>query len=170
MIFKLLTLCTITVFGQTQNNSFEQIYKMIEQKSFFNAKETYNETKNSVSLTYQRIIEVFLDNAFSKLTESNQKIDELAQEQFVSLPDSLQFALTSIKEYKEARKATETLLDKYSKMLSTEEAESYRNNLKIWTALENQPKQVVTINGSSKLEIKRKESRSSRKIYFWFYG
>ncbi len=163
LIFTLLTLCTITVFGQTQNNSFEQIYKMIEQKNFFKAKETYNETKNSVSPTYQKITEVFLDNAFGKLTESNQKIDELAQEQFVSLSDSLQFALTSIKEdnsvklyeYKEARKATETLLDKYSKMLSTEEAESYRNNLKIWTALENQPKQVVTINGSSKLEIKK---------------
>lgn len=163
LIFTLLALCTITIFGQTQNNSFEQIYKMIEQKNFFKAKETYNETKNCVSPTYQKIIEVFLDNAFGKLTESNQKIDELAQEQFVSLPDSLQFALTSTKEdnfvklyeYKEARKATETLLDKYSKMLSTEEAESYRNNLKIWTALENQPKQVVAINGSSKLEIKK---------------
>lgn len=163
LIFTLLTLCTITVFGQTQNNSFEQIYKMVKQKNFFKAKETYNETKSNVSPTYQKIIEVFLDNAFGKLTESNQKIDELAREQFVSLSDSLQFALTSIKEdnsvklyeYKEARKTTETLLDKYSKMLSTEEAESYQNNLKIWTALENQPKQMVTINESSKLQIKK---------------
>ena len=144
-----------------QDIGFEDVYQLIDQNNFFKAKDVYSTTKNSISPIHQKFIEAFLDNAFGRLTESNEKMTEL-QNQFSQFSDSLQVALYAIKadnfvklfEYKEAKTATEFILENYENILSKEEVDDYRNNLVIWTAIENQPKQQITINGSKKLTIK----------------
>jgi hypothetical protein len=74
----------------------------------------------------------------------------------------LQVALYTIKadnsvklfEYKEAKIATEFILGNFGNILSKKEADEYRNNLTIFAAIENQPKQLITISDNTKLKIK----------------
>jgi hypothetical protein len=86
----------LNVFGQTQNTSFENLYQFIDQKDYFKAKELYSTSKDKLLPIHQKFIEAFLDNAFGKLSESNEKIAELTQGQLAQFPDSLQIALYEI--------------------------------------------------------------------------
>ena len=144
-----------------QDMTFEDVYQLIDQKNTFKARDVYGTTKNSLSPVHQKFIEAFLDNSFGRLTESNEKIAEL-QNKLDQFPDSLQVALYGIKsdnsmklfEYKEAKIATEFILENYGNILTKKEADDCRNGLVILTALENQPKQQITINGNTKLKLK----------------
>jgi hypothetical protein len=161
-LFSFLAAGLISFSGLAQQDiAFEDIYQLIYKNSFFNARDVYSATKNNLAPEHQMFIEAVLYNAFGRLTESNEKIAEL-QNKLDQFPDSLQVALYSIKadnfvklfEYKEAKIATEFILENYGNILSKEEANNYRNNLVIWTALENQPKQLITINDNTKIKIK----------------
>lgn len=160
MIFTLLTLLSLNVFGQTQNITFNQVYKLIEQKNFFKAKEIYNLKKNNLSTIDQNIAEVFLDNAFNRLEESNRKIKQLFYHKSI-LSDSLILKLYRVKEdnsiklyqYKEAKNALESILTNYKELLSDKDVNEIENNLKIWIALENEPKQQVIIDEANRLKM-----------------
>ena len=156
---------TIGAFGQTQDMAFEDVYQLIDQNNFFKAKDVYSTAKNNFSPIHQKFIEAFLDHAFGRHTESNEKIAEL-HSQLAQFPDSLQIALCGIKadnhfnlyEYREGKTATEFVLENYGNTLSEEEKDELRNGLAIFTALENQPKQTVTINGYNKLKLKKNKT------------
>lgn len=151
-IFALLTLLSLNVLGQTQNTTFAQIYDLIEQKNFFKAKEIYDLQKKELPQNYQKFTAAFLNNAFNKLEKSNKQIDELLKAKS-NFPDSLILKLYKIKvdnhvklyEYKEAKNAINTILENYKSLLSESERNEIENNLKIWTALENEPKQKTHI-------------------------
>ena len=156
-------LLNATFIASGQNKAFEDVYQLINQKNFFQAKEIYGTTKDNLTPTQQKVIEAFLDNAFGKLSVSNEKIAELSQDQISQFPDSLQVALFEIKEdnfiklfeYKEAKKTTEYILENYRDLLSEEEVKDYQNSLNGLAVLENQPKQTVTIREDNKMKIKK---------------
>jgi len=163
----LLAITFIVLLGNTKisaqvlDRNFHQIYQLIDQKNFFEAQSFYQTNKSTLSLSHQKFIEICLDNAFGRLNDSNNKIERLMQEKVYKLPDSLQMTVLLIKEdnsvklydYKEAKKTTESLLSKYANSLTEDKLNEYRNNLKIWTAIEHQPKQKVVIKGESKLKL-----------------
>jgi len=155
-----LILLTLNLFGQEK--SFESIYHLIDQKSFFRAREIYGTAKYSLSPVHQKVIEAFLYNAFGRMNESNEKIAKLIQDnQLAQFADSLQIALYTIKmdnfvkvfEYKEAKNTIEFILENFNDALSEDLIRGYQNALNIFTALENQPKQRVTINDGAKIKI-----------------
>lgn len=158
ILFALLV--NIIVSGQTKNEQFNEMYKLIEQKNFFKAKELYQNNEKYLPNEYRGFIKVFLDNAFGDLKASDLIISEILQ-QSKDIPDSLIFRLYNVKEdnavksynYKEAKNAIDSLLTKYTHFLTKEELKERQNNLKIWTALENEPKQNVVIHGDSRLKM-----------------
>lgn len=156
----LLIFVNLSVFGQSHDNEFKKVYNLIQQKDFFKAKELYGVNKNNLSTMHQTIVEVFLDNAFNLLQQSNQKISYMMKSKSV-LPDSLWVELYKIKEdnsvklfdYKEAKSSLETILTDYKNALTTDERKELKNNLKIWSALKDEPAQQVNIHESDTLKM-----------------
>jgi predicted aspartyl protease len=80
-----------------------------------------------------------------------------------SIPDSLRFKLYETKydnalkqyNYSEAVNTVKTILSNYKEYLDDEQAGDYENSLKIWTALENTPRQTVEIKGMVKIKMKK---------------
>jgi predicted aspartyl protease len=159
LILLLLVWINISSFGQAPNPAFSRIYTLIEQKNFFKAREVYDQQKQQLSRTHQQYTEVFLDNAFNRLEASNTRAAQLLGEG--SLPDSLRRRLLEIKkdnhvklyEYREAKVALETILKDYRQLLSEEELKDAENELKIWTALEDEPRQETYISETVRLKM-----------------
>ncbi|MGO3707806.1 aspartyl protease family protein [Mesonia hippocampi] len=161
LTFVLIIFINVNLFGQTEGDNFSQIYSLIQQRNFFKAKDVYNSNKESLSFSHQYFTEVCIDNAFNKLNESNGKIQMLIENYQKELSDSLKLHIYKLKadnslklyEYKKAKNAIEFILKEYTKLLDEETANDYKNSLKIWTALENQPKQKVVARGENKLKL-----------------
>lgn len=160
LFFISLILLSVNVFGQTQSTTFNKVYDLIEQKNFFKAKEIYDLKKNDLSSTYQKVVEVFLNNAFNRLEESNNNIAQLIKTKS-SLSDSLVLELYKIKEdnsvklfdYKEAKNTLNTIFANYKYLLSEDEVNDMVNDLNIWIALEHVPKQKVIIKETNRLKM-----------------
>ncbi|MEY8760543.1 aspartyl protease family protein [Chryseobacterium tongliaoense] len=148
-------------FAQTDDHpGFNPIYDQVVKKNFFKAGELFSQNKKNLSEEYQYFFGAVLDNAFNKPESSNQKILKLATLK-TALPDSLMFKIYRIKEdncvklydYSGAKNAVENTLKKYGKTLPEDEKKDLQNNLKIWSALENEPKQKVIINADTRLKM-----------------
>jgi predicted aspartyl protease len=148
--------------AQEQNISFEEVYGLIARKNFFKAREIYQLKKETFSKGHQYFIEAIIDNAFNRLNQSNSKINTLLKGNF-NFPDSLVVALLKVYEgnavklfeYKKAKQVTENILKDRAGLLSEADKEDLNNNLKIWTALQNTPKQKITNKAALQLRMKK---------------
>ncbi|MBK1897217.1 retropepsin-like aspartic protease [Chryseobacterium paridis] len=162
LILAFLLLVSVPIFGQTNHSIFNDLYSQIKEKNFFKAREIFGKAEKKLPMEYQYFTEAVLYNAFNKPKESNEKILKLESLKRV-LPDSLMLKIWNIKEdnymkqydYAQAKKAVEFVLEKYNHLLTQDEKEDLMNNLKIWTALEAQPKQRVTITDNTRLKMER---------------
>jgi len=158
----LVSFLVINVFGQEDNTAFAQIYDLIERDNYFKAKEIYDLQKEDVPKTYQLVTEAFLDNAFNKLTESDNKISTLVKPEN-NLPDSLMLKLYQVKvdnaiklfDYQEAKNSLEFILRNFSTLLTDHQTAEFENSLKIWKALENEPGQKVVIKEANRMKMGR---------------
>ncbi len=158
----LCILLSLNTSARNNETAFKEIYVLLEQNNFFKAKKQFELNKNDLSKTNQQFIIAILDNAFNKLRESEQAIDDLLKTEN-TIPDSLQFKLYETKydnvlklyNYKEAKNTVLTILHKYKKYLDNEQADDYENSLKIWTALENTPAQQVDIKKMTNLKMEK---------------
>lgn len=159
-VFAILFLISAHLFAQSNDREYSDIYNLIENKDFFKATQEYEKTKNELSQSQQEILNALLSNAFNKLIESNRQIDLLISRK-TKLPDSLLVKLYKVKtdnyikqfEYKNAKQNIETIIRDFGKILSQAEMEDMENSLKIWSALENKPKQWVIIPETNRLKM-----------------
>ncbi|PZX46503.1 pepsin/retropepsin-like aspartic protease family protein [Algoriphagus chordae] len=143
-------------------NVFKEIYNLIEENNYFEAKKFYESNKSTLSKPYQQYFETILYNAFNRLEESDSYLNALLTGEN-NIPDSLKFQLYSIRSdnavkmynYKKAKNAIQTILSEYKSYLDDEEMSSYENTLKIWAALENTPKQKTDINENSIIKMEK---------------
>ena len=147
--------------GTNKEYCFIHIYDLIEQKNFFKAKEIYDLQKKDLSDSHQKFVEAFLDNAFNRLEESNNQINQLIKAES-NLPDSLilnyiesKRIIAKLFDYKEAKNALTTILKDYKNLLSENEINEIENSLKIWFALENEPKQKTFIKDAVRLKMEK---------------
>jgi predicted aspartyl protease len=157
-----LLFTSVTAFGQTHHSTFDVLYHQIKQKNFFKLSELFAGAKKKLPVAYQYFTEAVLNNAFNKPEESNRKILKLEAPK-TALPDSLMLKIWHIKEdncmkqydYAGAKNVVQTALKQYDQLLTAEEKNDLKNNLKIWTALENESRQRVTINGCTRLKMEK---------------
>jgi len=162
LLLVLLTSSSLQVFAQTSDAVFKKIYDLVEQTNFFKANEYYNLQKNNLNKIHQDVVEALLHNAFNQLERSNEKVGKLVQAKN-NLPDSLMLKLYRIKEdnavklydYKEAKNTLVTVLQDYKQLLTNDNKSELENNLKIWTALENEAKQQVAIKEHTCLKMEK---------------
>jgi hypothetical protein len=150
---------TMLSFSQKDDQYFNQIYNLIEQRNYFKASNIYDSSKLHLDPIHQKYIEACLNNAFNKIVVSNQNISNLLSQN--DLPDSLQLRLYQIKEdnhikkfeYKEAKATLEYILTHFKNRLTENELIDSENNLVIWSALENEPKQETIIHADVHIKM-----------------
>jgi predicted aspartyl protease len=160
VVFWFTILLAFNVSSQKNDTSFALIYDLIEQDNYFKARAVFDSEKTSLSSEFQLVTEVFLDNAFNRLTKSNQKINQLIEAE-KNLPDSLVLKIYQIKvdnsiklfNYREAKSSLEFILENYSGYLTENQAAEFENSLKIWSALENEPAQKVFIRETNRIQM-----------------
>lgn len=161
-LFLLFLLSNLNILGQSSADSFEETYQQINRKNFFEARDAYALKKTDLSISHRQLIEILLSNAFNRPEESNGIITQFIQNK-PQLPDSLYLKLyqtkvdNSIKlfEYQQAKYGLENILSTYKPLLSETEIADIQNSLKIWTILENVPKQQVFITDSSHIKLQK---------------
>ncbi|MEE6187991.1 retropepsin-like aspartic protease [Niabella digestorum] len=157
LIFILLSFISIQVGAQTQTD----IFTALKSKHFFLAKEIYEAQKNSYTRQERQYIEAVLHNAFNKPAQSNVMIDALLATP-TSVPDSIALLLyrtrsdnfVKLFEYEKAAKAIETILERYTTLLESQEQNDLKNSHLIWTKLKDVPKQVVNIPATTRMQLK----------------
>ncbi|AOM80105.1 retropepsin-like aspartic protease [Pedobacter steynii] len=162
VVWFVMLLVSFTSFGQTHHSAFDVLYEQINQKNFFKLNQLFARTNSKLPIAHQYFIGAVLDNAFNKPEESNRKILKLEASKAI-LPDSLMLKVRLIKEdncmkqydYAGAKNAVQTALNQYPDLLTADEKNDLRNNLKIWTALEHELRQQVSINGSTRLKMEK---------------
>ncbi len=160
IVFLIATLACLNACKTSNDASFNELYKFIDQNNFFKAKELYALKKTDLSVSHQEFIQAVLNNAFNQTGESEKNIDQLL-EQKTKLPDSLQFKLYELKydnavklyRYKEAKEATQIILNDYQQFLDSTEIADFKNDLKIWTALESIEPQKITIHERTEIKM-----------------
>lgn len=149
-------------YGQTAGNTFDDIYRQIDRSNFFRAAELYETSHEGLTTTQRLFTEACLDNAFNRLESSQKKINTLLAAR-TGLPDSLRIKLYMLREdnavklqdYRQAERTLETIMADYGEAFPPEAIAGMENNLKIWTALKNVPRQKVTIPNTVTLPIRK---------------
>lgn len=151
----------VYTFGYTQSTDtiFNKIYQQIVHKNYLQAAALDHSSK-SIPVVYQHFIKACLNNAFNRI-EASQKNIELALKTESDWPDSLKLMLYEIKkdnhvkrhEYKEAAAALNILLNKYAQQIDDEKKKDLSNDLMLWSALTDIPKQTVVIKDNTSVKI-----------------
>lgn len=157
LLVSVITLTGITqATAQTEKTNFATFKGLLKEKNFFLVRDIYLSGKHSLTADESGFIEAIVYNAFNQLEASNKKIEELSKKK---LSDSLMQELYKLKidnaaklyNYADAKAASETLVTQYADLLSEEELSDAKNSLKIWTALQHEPKQRVEKNGDTRM-------------------
>lgn len=162
LLFCLLALIVQASFSQNKPTMFDQVYAQIKLKNFFRARDLFDSSKNDIDAEKQNIILIFLNNAFNKPLESNQKITTFFRSKS-ALPDSLILKIYRVQEdnfvklhdYAQAKRLVLKIINEYKQQLSIDEKNDLENNLKIWTALAAVNPQKTIINSDTRIKIER---------------
>ncbi|MEO0528811.1 MAG: aspartyl protease family protein, partial [Bacteroidota bacterium] len=150
------------VLGCGTNSNFDEIYSLIEQKNFFQARNVYDKSKNGIALKYRLFIEAVLDNSFNSVNSSKKKVSMLEESGF-GFPDSLQLSILDLKldnavklyDYKQAKETAKYIVANYKELVDSNELKSYQNNFAMWAALEHIEKQRIKPAKSTRLKMKK---------------
>ncbi len=124
---------------------------LVEVSDFFKLKNTYNQHIDQLSETHKLYYSALISNVFNKAEESNLAIGELLEKHKDSLTDTMRNELYNTKllnhvnlyEYSEAAKASEIILNNFATLNDSSELESLQNEIKIWKALKDVPRQEI---------------------------
>lgn len=162
-ILALLTGCGAKTDSPLSLERYTQVNGYLKEKDFFKARDTFEYYKPEIGKPEKFILQAFIDNTFNKPESSNKKIEEVFEGYALQVSDSVKQQLLEIQqgnyarmyEYEKANGAVKEILDKYSKVLSKEEVDDYKNSEIMWTALSAQPKQEVKVNRLTSITMKR---------------
>lgn len=140
-----------------------EIKNLIREKNFFKAQKLFSSQQYKIPKKNQLVLKANLNSAFNEPEEANETIDQLLATFKKSLSDSIIVNLLVLQyrnygrlgEYEQAFRSANTILKEHSHWLSEENKKEYRNELKIWDALSETPKQEINIPETNVLDIWR---------------
>ncbi len=149
----------------TSKKSNIQIVKklehFIEVSDFFKLKETYSNNLDQLSETHSLYYSAIINNVFNQAEKSNLAIGELLEKHAMSLTDTMLNELYGTKllnhvnlyEYSEAAKASEFIQNNFVALNDSTDLENLQNEIKIWTALKNAPKQEISKTADARIPM-----------------
>ena len=154
-------LIAIYACNPIEKESDDQVVKnldqLIEIEDFFKLKETYNNNIAKLSKTHKLYYGAKIDNVFNRAQKSNQAINELLENHSGSLTDTMLNELFGTKllnhlnlyEYAKAAEASEYIQQNYAALNDSSDLENLENEIKIWSALKDAPKQEIVKTGDA---------------------
>lgn len=151
--------------------AFHTILVQIRKDDFFSARDNYAANRKQLSRNERLFTEAFLDNAFNRLQESEQKTVRLLNTKN-TFADTLQLALLELQQdnlvklfrYGEAAELTKNILHNFGDQLNEKDRADYENSLKLWSALASVPPQTVQLHASSQLMVKDKAGLNTLQV------
>src|SRR5690606_25930084 len=136
-----------------KSEAFAEIFALTKQKDYFTAHEKLQEEAPELAPWQRSVLEALIFNAFNQIDKSNEAIRRLGDEVSNTLPDSISLALLDVQhdnaaktyQYRKAKEALSRIIDQHASLLSAEQSNDYRNSQKLWTILQDQPRQQVVI-------------------------
>jgi predicted aspartyl protease len=146
--------------GQQDNKTFHEIHALIEKSNYFAARELLDLQKQNLSSRHELLLGAILDNAFNLNSMSQEKTDRLLDRSRL-LPDTLLSRIYAIREdnavklyqYSEAARADSVRLHDFGHILTETQQKDIQNNMILWSALSNVPRQQVIMEGETVLEL-----------------
>jgi len=155
---KTLYLLLIFIIGCQQSHDkasnsivLKQLEQLVDTQNYFKLKQVFESKKDKLSNDRALYFEAIVHNVFNNLEQSNNVIDELLKRKTSNLTDSMLNKLYNIKllnhinlyEYSEAASASDYIQNNFYQLNDSSEIESLENEIKIWKALKDVPKQEI---------------------------
>jgi predicted aspartyl protease len=128
-----------------------ELESLIEKENFFKLKTVYNENNTKLSDEHSLFFSAIINNVFNKAEESNRDIDILLTDYSSTLNDTTLNKMylkklwnhINMYEYEQAANASDHIQKNYLKLNDSTDIENLRNEIKIWNAIKNVPKQEI---------------------------
>lgn len=136
---------------------------LVEVEDYFMLKSVYSDNIPKLSLMHSLYFSALINNAFNKPEKSNRNINKLLADYSTSLSDSVLNNLyhkklwnhINLYEYDQAAIMSDHILNNYLALNDTAEVEDLKNEIKIWKALQDIPKQEIIKMGDVTIPIIR---------------
>ncbi len=129
-----------------------KLNELSEVQDYFKLKKLYLAKNNELSKEHSLFFSSIINNVFNKAEESNENIQYLLTQPNISLSDTMLNELYQTKllnhinlyEYGEAASTSEFIQKNYKALNDSTDLEMLRNEINIWRALKDVPKQTIS--------------------------
>jgi hypothetical protein len=143
--------CGVSTSKVSNQQVLNKLEHLIEIEDFFELKSTYNNNVDKLSETNALYYSAIISNVFNRADESNDDITNLLSNYANSLTDTMLNKIYRTKllnhinlyEYGEAEDASEFIQTNFLALNDSSEIENLQNEIKIWRALKDVPKQEI---------------------------
>ena len=160
-VLKLAFVLLVSCGNPADNISNQQIVSrldlLIEARDYFNLKAYYGLHKAQLSPKHSLYYSAMINNVFNNAEKSNADIDQLIADYSTSLSDTLLNKLYRTKllnhvnlyEYADAARTSSYIQSNYLALNDSSEVEMLQNEINIWEALKDVPKQQTIKTGDA---------------------
>jgi Aspartyl protease len=156
----IMLLLIISCSQKTNPELVKTLNILVESKKFFQLEEKFLESRHLLSKNYELFYSAIIHNVFNELNDSNNDIARLLSDTDHGICDSMLFRLYETKisnhiklfEYSEAVDVTQLLINEYDDFIDIEN-NNYYNQLNLFSALVNVPKQEIIKNQDCLLDM-----------------
>lgn len=136
---------------------------LAETQDYFKLKNNYDLKKERLSDAHSLYFKAIISNVFNKAEVSNKAINSLLANEDSHLNDTLLNKLYRVKllnhinlyEYGEAASTSKYIQDNFQTLTDSSDTEMLLNEIKIWSALKNVPKQQIIKNNDCVIPMER---------------
>ena len=140
-----------------------ELENLVETEDFFKLKSVYNNNITKLSQKHSLYFSAIINNVFNKAEESNKDIDIILANYSTSLNDTILNELQwrkilnhiNLYEYGEAAKTSDYILTNYQAINDSSEIATLQNEIKIWKALKDVPKQEIVKTADATIPMTR---------------
>jgi hypothetical protein len=140
-----------------------EMENLIETEDYFTLKRVYRKNAGKLSKEHSLYFNAILNNVFNKAQESNRDIEILLAEYSSSLSDTVLNILYQKKlwnhinlyEYKQAANTSDYIYKNYFALNDSVDKENLINEIKIWNAIQDAPKQEIIKTDDATIPIVR---------------
>jgi len=141
----------------------DQLHQLKEDQDYFKLRSTFSEGKDNLSPEHALYFTAMVSGVFNEAEVSNAAIHALMARTDFELPDSMLNNLYQLKllnhinlyEYDKAAQTSALIQEQFADLNDSLQMESYKNEIKIWKALADSPKQQVVRNGDAIIPMYR---------------
>jgi hypothetical protein len=159
-LFVLLSLILLSSCGNPKNDVsdiqlVDQLENLIEIEDYFKLNAVYTKNMSKLSNMHSLYYSALINNLFNQSEESNKDIELLLNEYSTGLSDTMLNKLyhkklwnhINLYEYEQAAKTSDFIQNNYLALNDSIEIEKLKNEIKIWKAIVDVPKQEVIKTG-----------------------